>query len=61
MILALTPLFTYAKGGVKSLNGFDMHLIPVNGKVKHDNHFDSTFDAFKGVQTHRGFGNCLMS
>ena len=61
MILALTPLLTYAKEGIKYLNRFDMHLIPVKVKVKHDNYFDSTFDAFKGVQTHRGFGYCLIS
>ena len=56
IILALTPLLTNAKGGIKYLNGFDMHLIPVNGKVKHDNNFDSTFDAFKCLQRHHGFG-----
>ena len=56
MILALTPLLTYAKGGINYLNGFDMHLIPGKAKVKRDNNFDSTFDAFKGLQRHHGFG-----
>ena len=43
-------LLTYAKGGIKYLNGFDMHLIPVKGKVKHDNNFDSTFTRLKAFQ-----------
>ena len=59
--LSLTPLLMYAKEGIKYPNGFDMHMIPVKGNFKHDNNFDSTFDAFKGVQTHRGFGYCLIS
>ena len=43
-MLALTPLLTHAKVGIKYLNGFDMHLIPVKGmQVKRDNNFESTF------------------
>ena len=41
---------------IKYKNGFDVHLIPTTGKVKHDNNFDSSFDAFKGAERHHGFG-----
>ena len=45
VILPLTPPLTLVKGGIKYLDVFAMHLIPVKGEVKHLNNFDSSFDA----------------
>jgi len=69
----LTPPLTLVKGGIKYLDVFAMHLIPVKGEVKHVNNFDSSFDArqrrsktprlcipfdhVKGVQRHHGFAH----
>ena len=57
MILTLTPPLTHVKGGIKYLNGFALHLIPVKGEVKHVNTFVSSFDAAcRGIERHHGFG-----
>jgi len=45
VILTLTPSLTLVKGGIKYLDVFAMHLIPVKGEVKHLNSFDSNFEA----------------
>ena len=45
MILNLTPPLTLVKRGIKYLDAFAMHLIPVKGQVKHLNNFDTSFDA----------------